>query len=137
MPEPWNRDWIEAELRALRELIIAEQKHVSDRFHSVNELRQQVLEERGVFVRHEALNAISDRLARVEQTFIGRPEHDMLANRLFSVEKSGITRVEWDDHNKRLGKLESFGPLIVIIVGAIASVTGGIIVYFVTRGWHA
>jgi len=121
--------WIQSELRALRDIAVAEQKRVNDRFAQVNELREQVLQERGVFVRHEALASVSDRLARLEQTYINRSEYDVLTARIVTLERQGITRPEFESHGRRLGKLEALGPLVALI----ATVIGGGIVYAITR----
>jgi hypothetical protein len=134
MPEPVNRDWIEAELRSLREYANEEQKRVNERFLQVNELRQQVLEERGVFVRHEALASVSDRLARLEQTYIARTEYEALGSRVFLIEKQGITRTEYDQHGGRIGKLEALGPIIVLVAGVIGAVIGGLVIKYFSGG---
>lgn len=128
-PEPINRDWIDAELRSLRDIVTAEQQRVNERFAQVNELREQVLLERGVYVRHEALEVLSSRLARLEQNYINRAEHDVLTGRVFQVEKAGITRTEFDAQSSRVGKLEALGPLVALI----ATIIGGVIVYVITR----
>jgi len=125
----WNRDWIESELRALRELVQVEKDHVAQRFTQVNELREQVLQERGVFVRHEALNSLGDRLAHVEQVFIARADHEALIGRVVMMERQAITRAEFEGLARRISKLEALGPVIALITGVVGALMG----YFIAH----
>jgi len=120
-------EWIKAELRGLRDLAEREREHVVQRFDEVNKLREQVLQERGVFVRHEALTIINDRVARIEQTYITRADHDQLANRLFAIEKDGITRKEFDTHGARLGTIESKVPIMTLVAGILGAIAGAVV----------
>jgi hypothetical protein len=105
MPEPtWSRDWIESELRAVRNAIATEQTRVNERFATVNELRKQVLDERGVYVRHEIVSALIDRVAKLEGQAINRDDHERLAN--------------------RVGRLEALGPVIALVAAGLGAGLG-------------
>ena len=113
MAEPWdaNKQWIETELRALRDIVQVEKDHVAQRFENVNELREQVLQERGVFIRHEV--------------------HDALAERVYTLERTGVSRTDFDRLANRIGKLEALGPLIVLIVGVVGTVIGYFVAHYI------
>ena len=112
MSEPDPSEWIKAELRGLRELAERERQHVVQRFDEVNKLREQVLQERGVFVRHETINALADRVNKLEATGITRDDHERV-----------VTRVN---------KLETLGPLVALIAAVVGTVLG----YTVEHLWR-
>ena len=105
-------EWIKAELRGLRDLAEREREHVVQRFDEVNKLREQVLQERGVFVRHETLGALEARVNKLEQNVINRSEHDRLLS--------------------RVGKLEALGPLVALVAAIVGTVAG----YTVEHLWR-
>jgi ABC-type anion transport system duplicated permease subunit len=133
----WNREWIESELRALRDRAIAEQEHITQRFSEVNKLREQVLQERGVFVRHETMDALRMRVERLEQTGITREDHERLVDRVAAIERAMVNR---DEHNivmEQLAKLQSRVPILLAVAGIVAAMIGYLLEnYFNARLLH-
>ena len=60
------RDYVDTKDVAAHRALDLATKGLHDRFEQVNQFREQVLQERGVFVRRELLDTIYERLTRLE-----------------------------------------------------------------------